>query len=533
MSGPVVEDAFKTLVDQFKDPLAFIRELVQNALDAGSTTIDVNATAEGRLVTIEVQDTGDGMDRKIIETKLVRLFASSKDGDKTKIGKFGIGFSSTFSIRPEAVVVDTARGGERWRVMFAPDGTWRLFPLDEAIEGTRVRVIKKVDGEAEATRLIADAKRTLLKWCRYADADIRFAGASIREPFTVASAVSVTVKGAANAPGDAIVVGLRMEGDPVWGFYNKGLTLLEGTGVLEDVPPWASFRARDGALEHTITRDNVIRDDAFFSVIERVREAAHGALLDAALDALEGEHPQRDLIARVLTGPLSAGALKKPAARMKRRVLRDPRGAGVSLADVVGAVKDDRIARVDGPGPLADALERDERFVVCAPATSGQAALIEILGAPAESAHARSVALASATEKEQWDAAPMTHAVRALLEAAGVPVKDVILTRVDDPTGALTHAPVLCAADARVPLARATATSLSVVRKAKRKQAPVVALNIAAPAVQDAQRLAATDPWLAAHLLVQLVFVDDGGDVARDTEAALLALEKRCPTPNA
>ena len=41
--------------------------------------------------------------REIIETKLTRLFSSQKDGDRTKIGKFGIGFVSVFAIGPDVV----------------------------------------------------------------------------------------------------------------------------------------------------------------------------------------------------------------------------------------------------------------------------------------------------------------------------------------------------------------------------------------------------------------------------------------------
>jgi hypothetical protein len=58
------------------------------------------------------------MNREIIEKQLTRLFSSAKDGDRTKIGKFGIGFVSVFAIDPHIVCVDTSRDGEHWRVLF-------------------------------------------------------------------------------------------------------------------------------------------------------------------------------------------------------------------------------------------------------------------------------------------------------------------------------------------------------------------------------------------------------------------------------
>ena len=126
MSAPAglrVDDALDELVNQFADPMSFFRELIQNALDAGSQEVEVTVdyeagkTDEDGVIVVHVDDFGEGMDRAIIDTKLTRLFSSAKDGDMTKIGKFGIGFVSVFAIEPDAVCVDTSRGGEHWRVL--------------------------------------------------------------------------------------------------------------------------------------------------------------------------------------------------------------------------------------------------------------------------------------------------------------------------------------------------------------------------------------------------------------------------------
>ena len=87
---------------------------IQNAVDAGSTEIDIRFEyVDGRLV-VHVDDYGEGMDRHIIDTKLTRLFSSSKEGDRTKIGRFGIGFVSVFALQPEVICLDTSRAGEHW-----------------------------------------------------------------------------------------------------------------------------------------------------------------------------------------------------------------------------------------------------------------------------------------------------------------------------------------------------------------------------------------------------------------------------------
>ena len=166
MAGPAVDgvdDALDELVNQFSDPLSFLRELVQNAIDAGSHEVEISPSFETKgdagVSVIEVADWGGGMSREIIETKLTRLFSSQKDGDRTKIGKFGIGFVSVFALGPEVVCVDTARDGEAWRVLFDRERTFKLLRLDEPIEGTRIRVYKTMT-ELEFKGLARGAARS-------------------------------------------------------------------------------------------------------------------------------------------------------------------------------------------------------------------------------------------------------------------------------------------------------------------------------------------------------------------------------------
>ena len=69
-----VADALEELVNQFSDPFSFLRELVQNALDAGSDEVEVSVrweSGEGDdgVTVIRVEDWGDGMNREIILKK--------------------------------------------------------------------------------------------------------------------------------------------------------------------------------------------------------------------------------------------------------------------------------------------------------------------------------------------------------------------------------------------------------------------------------------------------------------------------------
>ena len=117
------------LVRQFADPYAFFRELVQNAIDAGSADIrvDIGLDTDGAL-NISVRDKGEGMDREVLENKLLVLFRSGKEGVAGKIGKFGVGFVSVLALSPKRVTVTTTKGkGRTWTLHLFSDHSYELF----------------------------------------------------------------------------------------------------------------------------------------------------------------------------------------------------------------------------------------------------------------------------------------------------------------------------------------------------------------------------------------------------------------------
>lgn len=273
--------ALETLVHQFSDPLSFYRELIQNALDAGSVRVDIRLFQEDGATVIEVADQGEGMTADILDTKLTRLFSSGKEGDLTRIGKFGIGFVSVFALNPRAVVVDTSRDGENWRVLFREDRTFVRLARDEALEGTRVRLYLS---EAPAD-LEGKSRQAIRFWCRYAKGQIRFQGEVLNEPFDVDSLCKVRH----TKPGLEVVAGYAPDGQGTIGFHNRGLTLMESREV--HAFPGVVVKVDSRYLEHTLTRDGVVQDESFARVMAEVREVVTGALPDRLLAMLE-EQPE-------------------------------------------------------------------------------------------------------------------------------------------------------------------------------------------------------------------------------------------------
>lgn len=334
-STSLAQQALSNLVKQFARPLDFLRELVQNSIDAGTPRIEIsvdyehpNPDEDGVLI-IEVRDFGEGMNEEIIDGQLTRLFSSTKENDLTKIGKFGIGFTSIFAIAPEAVLLRTGREGEYWEVLFHADRSFDKTRVQEPIVGTQL-LMYRTTPPAEVPDFISEARRVLGYWCQHSDVPIlwwdRTQEATEPEPNQADPLAAF-----AQAEPDRAVSGhgtpeqvnrpLELEGDVVihhdadgtqavlayqspesYGFYNGGLTLLqthskEALGQYEWELGHVSFKLKNDRLEHTLTRDNVIQDDHWVSAMELMRQA-HQELIEALLQALrvaldEGRDPER------------------------------------------------------------------------------------------------------------------------------------------------------------------------------------------------------------------------------------------------
>jgi hypothetical protein len=237
----------------------------------------------GGVIEIHVDDAGEGMNEQIIDDQLTTLFSSSKENDQTKIGKFGIGFVSVFAPGPRAVLVQTGRGGEYWEVLFDQDRSFSKARIDTPIEGTQITLFLAGD-RARYTELVARSLETIDRWCRHSEAEINFedrassAGArvAINKPFSVDGACMTTYER------DGTEIVLAYSHAPVWGFYNKGLALAVVSGQTDLVPAelgHIAFRIKSRYLEHTLSRETVMRDENYDKAMAMVIEAARGPLL--------------------------------------------------------------------------------------------------------------------------------------------------------------------------------------------------------------------------------------------------------------
>lgn len=523
----VVVDTLDQLVHQFADPLACLRELIQNAIDAGSLQVDITLSWHDEVATLQVADSGCGMTRAIIETRLTRLFASDKFGDHTKIGRFGVGFVSVFALAPDAVCVDTGREGASWRLLFARDRSYELRALPQPVEGTTVRILKTLPA-AGFDALRRDAIAAVRRWCRHVQCEIRVDGTLVNEPFDLPEA---PLRCRVEHPLGVFVLGHRADGRGFHGLYNTGLTLLEGDG---EWLPGLAIKVSSPRLEHTLTRDTVIVDRAYASmraVAERVAREQLAAVAVAHLAELavptDGDASSEglDYACDAVSWHLRRHGAALPRAAARRPCVPTPAGHLLSLRQLRARQPGRTLLLARGRSPLTDALEQAGRTVVWIRSDRHEALV--------RAAAREDVAVVWV--RERWclpgprrapnpaQAQLFAHTL-ALLRGWGARVRSVELGDVEDPESGLADAvAVVRRPDHRpVPLTDARVVGTSWLRRRV-----TLAIQGRHALVQELAALAQVRPGLAAHLLIKAFWLGAQLDPRRDGELARAAMELR------
>ncbi len=544
------EEALDTLVAQFADPMVFLRELVQNSLDAALTQVDVafdfEADPGGKagLLRISVADNGEGMNEGIIDNYLLTLFSSTKENDLTKIGKFGVGFVSIFAMEPQLVTVETGQAGESWRILFHADRSFEKLRLDEPIEGTTVTLFKQVASN-QVGKLKKRGQKTVSYWCKYAEAEILVNGDPVSEQFGLDAALSFTHQ----EPGTDVALGfapvrdprsgdwLRASGAdaarataPLIGFYNRGLTLVEGEIMPDDASAdlgGLSMRVKSRYLEHTLTRDNVRADESYHKAIAIVR-AQVGQLLRPRLIA------HLEALARQVSGegggddpgapPLEIALLyaRLPSMRLRETaeraaIIPTTDGPPLSLHD---------LRRQDSPlgddvpvSPRATPLTRllADRGTQVVLDTGGVADHLRACGIDCLTFHGLFYTAARVEASEA--AVAVLELTTELLDRGKARVRRCVFGDLDYSYSAVAHRVYARQEDA-FGLTKVgdddTPTLLGGARD--------VVFAWKHPLVQRCARLAEAQPALAAHLLAQAVLLAEGTDVDRRVDVARAAL---------
>ena len=515
------EDAIEDVIRQFADPMAFLRELVQNALDAGTGEVEIATRFEEDLGcgVFAVSDWGGGMTREIIESRLVRLFNSTKDGDYTKIGKFGIGFVSVFALNPTVVCVDTGRDGEYWRLLINPDRSWELYANDEPIEGTRVEVWIETTAE-DFAQTVELARRRTHQWCRFAPASVWFDGDELNEPFHLEGLITVPWD---DGDKSRAVVALRHKTAGTAELFNGGLALTKTTSQYDHI----SYMLDSRYLAHTLTRDEILENTDYHDLFERFRGFIQGEFANAIADALARwpadpdrtwDWEQLVSIAPRAVGPQVLTQMKFPA------IGRDSQ----SVDEVIGARRRNQLLISYGRSHLAALVPDGWLILDIRPASAAHRALRSLIDGDVAVLEDVYVQPPPIDLQEVPGATRLLEEVEHALRRQGSRPNHVGFARFTYPYSGLDRHEVLRTPDRRTVQHRGDVKPFSL-----GDIDDDLLLNAEHPVVRAALEVAATEPEWAAYILVKCAAlgvdaVEDGLlDQWLDIKLALSMLDRR------
>ncbi len=214
------------------DPWVFVRELLQNARDAGATKVEFRVEESDGQTRIVCTDDGEGMSYAHARRYLFSLYASSKEQSDNQVGRFGVGFWSVLRFDPSRIVIrSNPKDDEPWEI--ALDGSLehaeRSTP--DLAPGTQV-VLEKAHSDGAQVRRVRDAATQNARFlCRRDGPDvplrITINGEAINAPFSLRAPAASFRKGAVRG-----VVGLGAA--PRVELFSRGLRV-RSAACLDDL----------------------------------------------------------------------------------------------------------------------------------------------------------------------------------------------------------------------------------------------------------------------------------------------------------
>lgn len=151
------------------DPWIFVRELLQNARDAGASRVDLDVEVGADYTRVTCTDDGAGMSFEHARAYLFSLYASSKEADAQSVGKFGVGFWSILRFEPDRIWIRSrARGHDAWEIELAADSSRAVQRKPAFAGGTQV-VLERRSVDPQARRRLTDAVRQNARFLRQRD----------------------------------------------------------------------------------------------------------------------------------------------------------------------------------------------------------------------------------------------------------------------------------------------------------------------------------------------------------------------------
>lgn len=364
------------------DPWVFVRELLQNARDAGARTVTVTVRETEASTRVSFADDGSGMTFDHARRYLFALYASSKERERGAAGRFGVGFWSVLRFEPDRILVRSwPRRGAGWEIEL--DGgltrtAMRPLPKDRA-HGVEV-ILERAQGDGQTARRVRDAAWQSGRYaCRREDPsqplEIRVNGERISEELDLPRPSlrfrKGRVRGAVGLGPEArvelLAQGLRVRAastleDLLSADGSSSRTRVRFPVLADGIAPQAVLDGED--FEPLLARSDV-RDTRALRRVVAVAQDELRRLVERQVDALRPP-PFRERLTRVAALVVAGGALVAAGVALVRYLpsrlpaspapvvgFGDPTRPGASVAAVSAAAYQD----LGGyGGPQVDAL---------------------------------------------------------------------------------------------------------------------------------------------------------------------------------
>ena len=347
-----ISGLLEALTEQFPEPLLCVRELIQNAADAGAQKITVDVAYDGdrHLLRLSVTDDGRGMNSSEIESYLTIGF-SEKNKDVHR-GRFGIGKLSPYALGIVRMVVETCDGHFARRITFSSDGSGSISEIPPGARGTVVRVYKRCEREV-AEELATRTTQLVSSQCGSLSIPLYVNGINVNRDVGLPTKYSLPFR----SPVGSGELGIQYE--PIRLLMGGSIVLESGAPILG---PSISYVLDSSRLSPTLSRNAVRRDNEFDvllreaqsqlpSLTERVAEelANNVKQLRAKGQPIERELSLNDRAAlEWLRGQLLDPENEAPLQSIKHApVLETADGNLVSLESII------RVIRKDGRLPIS------------------------------------------------------------------------------------------------------------------------------------------------------------------------------------
>ncbi|MDJ0766310.1 MAG: transglutaminase domain-containing protein [Myxococcota bacterium] len=287
--------------------MVFLRELAQNARDAGARQIVISTAISHDTFKLVFRDNGSGMRFDEARAFLFTLYSSSKERETKSAGRFGVGFWSVLLFDPRSIEIESrTHGHSGWHVSLTGDLTNPVItekPETQVGIGTRIVLKKNIQSTAEGQRLRKKVQRALSRYCRYlrrndataSPLPLVFDGNVVNRPYALNGSCWMTFRN--GAVEGAVGLGDR----PSVSLYARGLLVWRGS-VLEELrykaSPSETVKFPDGLapvfllggnhLSVTLDRRAVVDDKE----LARVRRVARQRMRELVFRYLDGIAPR-------------------------------------------------------------------------------------------------------------------------------------------------------------------------------------------------------------------------------------------------